>query len=1465
MKNNLRILLGLLLAGLGTYRAVAQQQPVLAVKITELEVTQAPGVVSAIAVNTGGIGYTSAPTVQISGGGGFGATAIATLSGTAVSTISVTNPGTGYFSEPKITLIGGGGSGATATAVVLVPRVTFTNPNEAFGPYGQPIAITAFATGTFPASGFTYSFFINGTPIGRSINNLGSPSTPGTVGWTPPAPGAYFLTVTANDGSSPTVTSLPVRYFATGAVITSPQNPTLVPAGSSVVIKADATTPQGFVRHIEFFVDGASQGIDATAPYSLIYTPTTSGPHNLTAVAVDNNGTALATSEPVVINSTSAIGSIPVVSVASPASNTALRIPDYTTSASASIPISVVANDGDGVISKVETYIDGVLVNTDIQFPYSYSWQPQATGTYRIVALAFDDKNNVVASNPSVVTISAPPTVTLTQPSNNAVLPAGAPAIITATASDSDGSVVSVQFFADGELIGDDSTVPYSVSWTPTQKRDSAPTRLTALATDNFGITSLSTAVDVAVTGAGGGGGSNVGLPPSVTLSNPPASTQVTVGQTITITANASDSDGNILTVQFFANGQTLGSDSTFPYSATWTPTSLGSYAIQAKAIDNDGNVTTIDVGLTVVANSSGLPQVTILSPVTNSGGTVGGVVALAASAIDTDGAIQSVEFFVSGKAVGSVNSFPYVVGWIPTTPGTYAVTAAATDNGGNRVVSTVSTITVTNAVGNIPIAGLFFNDPGIAAGGAGAASDTITPVTVAYGSKLLLSVEAADEGGSIASVAFFLNGKPLATLTAEPFYTVAPLNTLADSIVTAVVTDSSGNITYARPIAIDTFPTNGVSSLEVKLASPLNGGTYGVGAQIVFAASHNAGNVPPPAIDFYVNGVNFSTVTSEPFTYQVGLTRPGTYDIHAVMRAGNRTTVSQPARITVRSGNAPTVSVTGPTNGSTVRLGSSVTLKANAADTDGTISSVQFFANGAAIGGPDTEAPYTTGFTPGAEGVYRITALAIDSSSQSTVSVSSNVLVTDATSSAASESVYAGTYFAGSELGRITLINTGARTAVAIAQSSTGTPKFYFYQGLTVDASNGFSLADSTGVAQISGRFSDTGASGTFDGGRASFIAPLTFATSTASVPVGLYTGNLTGRFASTLVGILGQDGVFVVYVADGTTRDVGSGSVGANGAFSFNLSSGNRISGTINPTSRFLNGTITGGSLAGAFIGAASSGASFSDGVLRNLSTRGFVGTGDKVIVAGFVVGGSTPKKVLIRAVGPTLGTFGVAGVVTDPELLLYRGATLVDRNDNWGGNAAIAAASTQVGAFTLPATSLDSALLVTLSPGVYTAVISGVNNGSGLALVEVYDVEVPDAFTPQKVMNLSARGEAGLGDRMLIAGFVINGSSPKKVLVRAVGPTLGGFGVSGTLADPILRIVQGSTVVRENDNWEAGNNVQLMTEAASKAGAFALAAGSKDAALLITLPPGTYNAQVTGVGNTTGVSLVEVYEVP
>jgi hypothetical protein len=170
-----------------------------------------------------------------------------------------------------------------------------------------------------------------------------------------------------------------------------------------------------------------------------------------------------------------------------------------------------------------------------------------------------------------------------------------------------------------------------------------------------------------------------------------------------------------------------------------------------------------------------------------------------------------------------------------------------------------------------------------------------------------------------------------------------------------------------------------------------------------------------------------------------------------------------------------------------------------------------------------------------------------------------------------------------------------------------------------------------------------------------------------------------------------------------------------------------------------------------------------------------------------------------------------------------------------------------------------------VVTLNPGIYTAVVSGVSAGTGVALVEVFDLDVPEPFTAQKVLNLSTRGDVGTGDRALLVGFVVNGTSAKKVLIRAAGPALGALGVSGVLTDPFLRVFQGSTVIRENDNWESGNNLALLREGSAKTGAFAFPAGGKDAAVLLTLPPGSYTAQVSGVAGATGVGLVEVYEVP
>lgn len=1464
MKFPIRAFLGLLSAWIVS-NVHAQQQPVVAVRITNVEVSTGAGIIQSISVTASGSGYGVAPFVQITGGGGTGATAEAVISGGGVIRVNVIDGGSGYTSEPTITFLGGGGTGAAANAKVFHPSENFANPNEAFGPSGEFVTISALATGTFPAAGYTYTFYINGTAVGTSINNKGNPSVPGMISWTPPAPGAYFFTVTANDGTSPMVTSLPVRFFATGAVITSPQNPTLVPAGSSVVIKGDATTAQGFVRQIEFFVDGVSQGVDTTAPYSIIYTPSSvPGAHFITAVATDNNNVTVETPEPVMITTIPAIGSLPLVEIASPTHGSALRIPDYSVSANASIPINVIASDSDGVITKIETYIDGVLVNTDQQFPYSFNWQPQTIGSYRIVSLAFDDKNNVVATNPSVVIVSAPPTVTITQPTDGATLPAGAPVTVAANASDSDGSVMSVQFFADDVLIGDDTTPPYNVTWTPLVTSEGKVVEVTALATDNFGITRVSSVVSIRVTGSGSGTGSNIGNPPTVQITSPVNNARVQVNQTYVLTANAGDVDGNVQAVQFFANGKSLGADTTFPYSMEWTPVSLGNYAIQAKALDDKGNVATSEVTVTVLANSTGLPTVSLVSPRNDSIATVGSPVVIAAQAADSDGTIVSVDLIVDGEVVGSSNAFPYAVAWIPSRPGTFKISAAATDDGGNRVSSSSSTVTVQAAVGNVPLAAMYFNNPSQDAEGAASATPTFSPVKVSYNSKLILGAIAVDEGGSIANIRFYLNGRLVDVVSAEPFYTTTTLDTLQDAILTAVVTDNSGNVTYANPIAIDTIPSVNTSALQVALTSPANGGTYGTGSQIVFSASHNAGENPEPQVDFYVNGQIFHSLAKRPYTYAVGLTQPGTYVVHAVLRSGDRTTVSGKSTITVVQGAAPTVAITSPSNGGTVSVGSGLTLSANASDTDGTITSVQFFANGISVGS-DSMAPYSMTFTPSSEGVYRFTALATDSSNQTTISSAVSVLAVSQTSATTTSAVYSGSYFAGKESGTITLMKTGAQSAIAIAHSTIGSSKVYYFGSVNVDAGNGISSSSTSAPGGASSNFSDTGASGSFDGGRAIFIAPAALGGLVGSVPTGLYSGSITGRAGSTFVGIVGSNGMITVYLKDGSSQDAGTGFVSSNGAFSFTLSSGGRFTGTINPSSRFLNATSSGSPTSGAVTAAASTGASFSDGVLRNLSTRGAVGAGDKSLIAGFHVVGTSPKQVLIRAIGPSLAKFGITGALGNPALQLYNGSTPVESNDNWGGSARVAAAADQVGAFALPGQSQDSTLLVTLDPGLYTAVVTGAEGETGVAMVEVYDVDATDPFTEQKVINLSSRGEVGTGDRILIAGFVINGSSPKKILIRAVGPTLGEFGVTGTLADPVLQIVQGSTVVRENDNWETGNVPSLLADASARSGAFALPEGSKDAAILLSLPPGAYTAQVSGAGGTTGVAIVEVYEVP
>jgi subtilisin family serine protease/outer membrane protein assembly factor BamB len=257
-----------------------------------------------------------------------------------------------------------------------------------------------------------------------------------------------------------------------------------------------------------------------------------------------------------------------------------------------------------------------------------------------------------------------------------------------------------------------------------------------------------------------------------------------------------------------------------------------------------------------------------------------------------------------------------------------------------------------------------------------------------------------------------------------------------------------------------------------------------------------------------------------------------------------------------------------------------------------------------------------------------------------------------------------------------------------------------------------------------------------------------------------------------------------------------------------------------------------------------------------LVNLSVRTSAGTSDRTLIVGFFLSGTAEKPILLRAIGPTLADFGVAAPLTDPRLQLLSGTSMLAENDNWLGASALATAFTQVGAFPLAPTSPDSALLRPLSPGGYTAQVSG-SGSAGIALAELY--EIADTGSA-RLANVSARSQVNTGADVLIAGFTVSGNAPKRILVRAIGPSLSGLGVAGALTDPRLTVFQGAATLDENDNWSGR---PALTEAFRAVGAFPLSAASRDAALLITLAPGSYTAQVSGVNGTTGVALVEVYE--
>ncbi len=380
-----------------------------------------------------------------------------------------------------------------------------------------------------------------------------------------------------------------------------------------------------------------------------------------------------------------------------------------------------------------------------------------------------------------------------------------------------------------------------------------------------------------------------------------------------------------------------------------------------------------------------------------------------------------------------------------------------------------------------------------------------------------------------------------------------------------------------------------------------------------------------------------------------------------------------------------------------------------------------------------------------------------------------------------------------------------------------------------------GYTLSGTIGTdGSLSGSVNGSTLTGNVDNG----------ATASGSYAPGYYQATSTTGTGGSTYAVVGQDGKAFVAVVSNGTADAATGTVDA---------SGNLTATTVNNAALSLS--LSGSSVSASITPSGGTPVTFT-------GSQGNVVTAANTIIAGFVTSGIGSKTVVVRGVGPTLGSFGVSGALAAPQLSLFNSSgTSIATDTTWGGGAALTQLFSQVGAFALPAASADSALQASIGIGSYTALLSGVGGTSGVALAELYDADlgVPTA----RLVNVSGRANVGTGADILIAGFVIGGNTNETVLLRGIGPSLAQFGLTGVLATPQI------TLYDSSGNWVASNTVwggsTTLSDAFTQVGAFPLSASSADSVLLETLPPGAYTVELSGTSGSSGIGLIEVYEVP
>ncbi len=854
-----------------------------------------------------------------------------------------------YVADSIFDATAGGVTLLSATATALSSSVTITSPADASSvDCSHPPQIQATASNP-DGTVTSVSFYRDGSFLGRITN------APYNLTWTNGIPGSYILTAAATDIFGITTTSSPVAVTLVGnplpsVSLTAPNQNAVFFEHTNITLLAQATDLNGSIQSVQFFAGTNSLGQTTNSPFNLVWTNVPVGSYALTAVATDNQGDS-AVSTP--INVTIVTNKWPLPKILSPTNGVTFFTPSNVT-------VSATASDPDGFITLLELYDGAVKLSQTTATNLFLTLTNPPAGTHVLTLRATDNWFTTSTSAPVSIVISNPlPSIAITNPTSGSIFLEATNITIRTKASDTNGSVASVEFFAGTNSLGIVTNTPFSLAWSNVSLGSYA---LTALAIDNEGGGSTSAPVNITVV---------TNKLPTVSITTPTNGATFFSASNFTVTAVAADNDGTITSLEIFDGAIKLAQSSNSPLSHVITNAAIGVHTFSARAADNWFGTNTSSPVIVTIANPA--PSIAITNPINGANYLEHTNITILARASDTNGTISAVEFFANTNSLGVVTNNPFNIVWSNVPLGSFSLTAVAIDNEGASTVSApISINVVTN---KIPLVSIFTPTNG---------------ATFLTSSNFTVIANAWDSDGVISLL--------------ELFDGTNKISQSSSSSLSFVVTNASiGTHTFTARASDNWFGTNISSGIIVTVTNPppsiaitnlVNGATYleHTNLPILVRAADTNGSVT--MVELFADTNLLAVVTNAPFSFVWTNIPLGTYTLSArAIDNEGVSTLSSAITINVISNQLPSVSIVAPTNGATFANFSTISITATASDADGALTRLEVFDGTNKLGQSSTS-PLNLTWSNVTAGVHILTARAIDNWSGTNVSAATTITV---------------------------------------------------------------------------------------------------------------------------------------------------------------------------------------------------------------------------------------------------------------------------------------------------------------------------------------------------------------------------------------------------------------------------------------------------------------------------------------